>query len=169
MTNNLLIGAGDWVWDGWIGIDADEHSPADFHAIVPPLPNEIMRMKFSQILASHFIEHLYRWDALTLLKQCYEVLEVGGVLTLEQPDLAYCCKIIAGVIQPPEGKSVEQFGYWGVFGRPELDPFMGHRYGYTPETLSDLVVEAGFDRAKITIGPGKYHEVVRDFTLRVEK
>lgn len=167
---NLLLGSGDWHWgDEWLHVDANPDNHPDIVCALPPLPAEVIVRQFDQILASHFIEHLYRFDALALIKQCYEVLEPGGLLTLEQPDLAYCCKIIAGVITPPEGRSVEQFGMWGIFGRPELDPFMGHKYGYTPDTLSDLVVEAGFDRAKITIGPGKYHEPIRDFQLKVEK
>lgn len=129
-----------------------------------------MTQQYNQIVASHFIEHLFKQDALTLLQQCYQVLRPKGELVLEQPNLAYCCKVVAGIIQPPPGRSVEQFGWWGLFGNssPE-EPLMGHRWGYTPKSLSDLVAEAGFSRDNITISAGQWHEPVRDFQLRVTK
>jgi hypothetical protein len=167
--NQLLIGSGDWHWAGWTTVDADPNSGAHVIAAVPPLPDSVKAQTYTHIIASHFIEHLYRWDALTLVQECYAVLETGGVLELEQPDLAYCCKVLAGVIEPPPGRSWEQFSLWGIFGRPELDPLMAHKHGYTPQTLTDLVVEAGFARENVTISAGRFHEPERDFTLRAVK
>lgn len=165
--NKLLLGSGDWHWDGWITVDANPDNSPDHLAIIPPLPPAVRAMQFQEIVASHFIEHLYRWDALLLLTECYEILLPGGVLTLEQPNLEYCCKVLAGVIDPPEGRNREQFGYWGIFGAPNGNKWDGHKAGYTPETLSDLLVQAGFERANIAVIPGQWHEPIRDFQLRV--
>lgn len=169
MSGKLLIGSNDWHWAGWTTLDGSPASGADYIALVPPLPEAIKAQKWSEILASHFVEHLYQWDAMTLINECYDILEVGGTLTLEQPDLAYCCKVLAGVIEPPPGRSREQFSLWGIFGRPDLHPLMGHRYGYTPDMLTEVVVRAGFDRERITIAPGVYHEKERDFQLIATK
>lgn len=165
----LLLGSGNWHWEGWTTLDANHGSGADFIAAIPPLPDEVKCETYSHILASHFIEHIFRWEALSLLKECYEILELGGILTLEQPNLEYCAKIVAGMIDPPPGSNREQFGYWGIYGEPNGNPLYGHRAGYTPSTLSDLVVEAGFDRENILILPGRYHIPIRDFTLQVTK
>jgi predicted SAM-dependent methyltransferase len=168
-TRRLIIGSGSWQWADWISLDGDPHSPADIVAMVPPLPELVTDHQWAEILASHFIEHLTKSDALILLKQCYEILVPNGLLTLEQPNIAYCCQIILELIDPPEGRSREQFGLQGILGLPDVHPLMGHKWGYTPAALSDLVVEAGFDRDKIEIGAGVYHEKVRDFTLKVTK
>jgi len=166
----LLIGSGEWHWQEYVTIDGNPANEPDICAMLPPLPDEVMSQKFTEVVASHIIEHFFKQDALIVLKQCYDVLLPEGLLILEQPDLAYCCKVIAGVIQPPDGRSVEQFGWWGVFGNSSPDePLMGHRWGYTPQSLSDMVVDAGFNRENITIVPGVWHEPARDFQLRVTR
>lgn len=167
MSQRLLIGSGDWHWQGWTTLDADPTSGANVIASVPPLPAEVKAHRYTHILASHFIEHLFKWDALALLRECYEILEVGGVLTLEQPNLEYCAKVLAGVIAPPSGRDWAQFSMWGFYGEPNGNPLYGHHWGYTPQTLTDLVVEAGFTRDNVTISAGKFHESIRDFTLEV--
>ena len=40
------------------------------------------------VYSSHMIEHLARWQALELLRECRRVLRPGGVLRLATPDLA---------------------------------------------------------------------------------
>ncbi len=169
MKRNLLIGSGDWNWPDWVSVDGNPASGADYIALVPPLPDAVKRQRYDLILASHFIEHITKFEALALLKECYEILTPSGLLTLEQPNLTYCCKIILGEIDPPEGRSREQFGLQGVFGRPDIDPLMGHKWAYSPESLTDLVVEAGFYRENVSILSGKYHESLRDFQLTVFK
>lgn len=165
----LLIGSGDWHWDGYLTIDANPANNPDLCAVLPPLPDVVLAQQFEEIVASHVIEHFYKWDALTLLKQCYEILIPSGVLILEQPNLRYCVGVMAGTIDPPEGRSQEQFGYWGIYGSPNGNPWDGHKAGYTPETLTDLVVEAGFSADRILVGPGVWHEPIRDFLLRITK
>lgn len=169
MTNNLLIGPGSWKWDGWTSVDANPDNAPDILATLPPLPESVTRRRWDQILASHFIEHLYIWEAKVLLRQCYDCLKVGGVLTLEQPNLDYCVRIMAGVIDPPEGRDREQFGYWGIYGAPNGNPWDGHKAGYSPTSLTALLVDAGFEVCKIVQKPGHYHEVERDFQLEATK
>lgn len=169
MTNQLLVGAGDWRWAGWTTLDANPESGADVIASVPPLPDAVKAVRWSRILASHFIEHLFLWDAAVFLRECYAVLEPGGVLTLEQPNLLYCAKVLAGVLDPPPGRDRDQFSMWGFYGQPNGNPLYGHHWGYTPVTLAALVTEAGFDPSNITISAGRYHEPERDFTLEATR
>lgn len=167
--DKLLLGSGTWHWEGWTGLDADPAHDPNIVAVVPPLPDVVLSQQWSAILASHFIEHLYKWQALDLLKQCYQILEPGGVLTLEQPNLDYCMRVALGLLPVPEGRDYEQFSLWGIYGAPNGNPWDGHHWGYTPLSLTQMVAEAGFDLRKVTIGPGHYHEPERDFILEAVK
>ena len=55
------------------------------HDIRKPLPFE--DNSFAAIYAAHLLEHLYPDKARALLKECYRVLEPGGVLRIVVPDL----------------------------------------------------------------------------------
>jgi predicted SAM-dependent methyltransferase len=55
------------------------------HDVRKPLP--FGNDSFSAIYSSHLLEHLYLEEAKALLKECYRVLEPGGVLRVIVPDL----------------------------------------------------------------------------------
>jgi predicted SAM-dependent methyltransferase len=168
-VNQLLLGSGSWHWPGWVTVDANPENQPDILAVLPPLPAEVTGVMWDRILASHFIEHLHRWDALTLLKQCYACLKPDGVLTLEQPNIDYCMKVAVGMIAVPEGRDWEQFSLWGIYGAPNGNPWDGHKWGYTPASLTQLLTEVGFDSRKLVIRPGQYHEPQRDFIVEATR
>lgn len=165
MVNKLLLGSGTWRWAGWTTIDASPTSGADHVATVPPLPYAIRSTAWTVIQAIHFIEHLCPWEAETLIRQCYECLEPGGLLILEQPNIEYAAKVLIGEVVPPQG-APGQFDMWPLFGDPtHRDPLMMHRWGYSPTTLTELLVRAGFDPGHIHVKPAQFHVPVRDFRL----
>lgn len=162
----LLLGSGAWNWPDWTKIDADPRSFADITHPLPPLPDVVRAQQWDVIMAVHFIEHLYKWDAKILIRQCYEVLAPGGMLILEQPDIAYCARVLLGLEEPPPGGVPGQFDLWGFYGSPEdHNPLYGHHWGYTPASLTRMVVQAGFAPEHVTIQPAQYHQPVRDFRL----
>lgn len=166
MLNQLLLGSGDWHWEGWKSLDADVTHYPDYVYTVPPLPLVVMQQQWDTILASHFIEHLYLWHAEKLIRQCYACLKVGGALIMEQPNIEYCAKVLLGFLDPPPGEP-GQHDMWGLYGSPkERNPLYGHRWGYTPESLADVFVKGGFARENISFAPGKYHSPVRDFIIQ---
>lgn len=170
MENRLLLGSGIWHWNGWTTLDANAANDPDVLAIVPPLPEAITSKTWREIVCSHMIEHVYLDEAKALLKECYAILEVGGVLTLEQPNLEYCMRVALGDIDPPPGRDRVQFGLQGIFGLNWTgNHWDGHHFGYTPNSLTELLLEAGFERDKIVVGPGVYHEKDRDFQLIATK
>lgn len=52
---------------------------------IPPLPFEDGSAEV--VHCSHTLEHLRKQDAIDLIRDCYRVLEPGGVLTLAVPDM----------------------------------------------------------------------------------
>ncbi len=82
------------------------------------------------------------------------VLAPGGLLILEQPDISICVRAIAN-----SGPL-----FW-LFGDPALqEPLHMNRWGYTPDSLTDLLRSAGFAKA-ITLKKAEYHDPARDFRI----
>lgn len=89
------------------------------------------------IFSSHFIEHLYRNDALNLLKECYRVLKEGGVLRISIPDLKYAISLY------DSGKKDEMLLNY-FFLESGGSHYSSHKYMYDFEMLSKLLKGIGF-------------------------
>ena len=105
------------------------------------------------IRIEHFIEHLEPREELpTLLRDCFRVLEIGGILRIVVPDAerylrAYCREDLIGfkelaVPDPfPEDLPTRMDVVNHVFHQ-----WHEHRWGYDFETLADRLRRAGFTR-----------------------
>lgn len=84
------------------------------------------------------LEHVYRWEAHALLSEWRRLLKVGGLLVLELPNLEAACRnVLAGM--------TEQMGMWPLYGDPSWkDPYMCHKWAYSPKTLRPLLEGVGF-------------------------
>lgn len=138
----LNIGAGARRIEGYTGVDMVPRAGADIiapaHAI--PLGDETV----DEIMAIHLFEHLYRWECEKVLAEWRRLLKPGGRLVLELPNLIKCCE---NIISGRAGKEPEQLGMWGLYGDPRGgDQFMAHRWGWTPDTLRELLEANGFHR-----------------------
>lgn len=163
-ANRLMIGCGRQKRSGWQTLDADPRCGADHTGTVPPLPEAVRATRWAEIEMIHFLEHLYEWDARELLHQCYRVLAPGGRLVIECPNLEYCCRVIAGLEQPPRAGG--QFDMWGLYGDPNhKNPLFGHRWGWTPATLTAALQAVGFAADGIVTERAKHHQPVRDFRV----
>lgn len=153
----LNIGAGRQRIDGWLSIDAagDPDIKADVRAL--PLPDD----HADEAMAIHVFEHLYRWEAVDALREWRRVLKPGGLLILELPNLIQCCRAMI------DGAS-DRMGIWGIYGDPGYgDPLMTHKWGWTPETCSAALREAGFGRIRIKVP--QFHKKTRDMRLEARK
>lgn len=140
----IHMGCGARILPGWINIDIQKHpdAKADPEILADarkvPLPDGCA----SLIQAIHLWEHFYLWECDALIAEWRRLLKPGGVLVLELPDLAKCARNLLDGI---EGKNPGQLSMWGIFGNPGLnDPYMCHRWGWTPKTLSNFLKENGF-------------------------
>lgn len=160
--------------DGWVCVDANPAYEPDYVYTMPPLPD--MGQKWHEICAIHFIEHLYKEDAKLLISQIYDALMSGGKLILEQANLDYVCRVVLGEIAPPVARypwmdgNADWFGMYQLYPQPHLlhgNDLNRHRYMYTPKTLTDLVVECGFNQVEIKTAVSHVRE--RDFRLEAIK
>ncbi len=167
--NCLTIAAGPDRRSGWKTLDANPANEPDFVASVPPLPEAVRLVSWDEIELIHGIEHFFAWDAAALLREIHEVLRPDGLLTLEQPNIEFCARVLLGLENLPYG-SPGQFDMWGLYGDPNhRNPLMGHHWGYTPRTLAEALIAAGFNRDKIVQQPARHHRPGRDFRIEARK
>ena len=157
---HLNVGCGKYVLDGWFNIDiqASEKSYRQPDMLAPankiPLPDHCA----ATVQAVHVIEHFYRWEVDSVLDEWKRLLKRNGMLILELPNLLKCCEnILSG---KKASKHPDQLGMWGLYGDPgQKDPYMTHRWGWTPATLTELLLSHGF--SQIQEEETVYHPVGR--------
>ena len=111
------------------------------------------------IWSSHNLEHLHRHEVPAALGEFLRVLRPGGQLLLTLPDLQKVAELIAadGLEDPayvsPSGPITPLdmiFGHTSSLARGLT--FMAHKTGFTPTTLGNLLVEAGFVAIRLRRG-----------------
>lgn len=109
-----------------------------------PLPDQVAE----EVMAIHVFEHFYYWETPAVITEWRRLLQPGGKLVLELPDLKKCCaNIVEGLGLDGGGKNPHALGLWGLYGDPrEEDPYMHHKWGWCPETLTNLLVQFNFER-----------------------
>lgn len=149
----LNIGCGGRRIEGYTGIDAVARPAADIVAPAHniPLPDGCADI----IFACHLWEHFYLWECPKVITEWKRLLKPGGKLILELPNLRKCCENLLNG-RMVGGKDPNQLSYWGLFGDPRTnDPFMHHKWGWTPQTLTAFLTDHGF--TKIHEEPTQYH------------
>lgn len=146
----LNIGCGARVLEGWTNCDIQVNPNAprapeilcDAKSI--PLPDGCA----SVVMAIHVFEHFYRWEVESVLAEWRRLLQPGGQLILELPNLVKCCEnYLSGRVRG--GKDPDQLARWGIYGDPRTgDKFMCHPWGYSPEELQSILEANGFRKVK---------------------
>lgn len=156
-TKKVDIGSGKKV-SGWITVDANPKANVDLISTLPPVPEELRDTDVFRLI--HVLEHFHRWEACRLLREFHEFLTPGGQLVLELPNLLSAIDALSG----KSGKPKRQWGMWVLYGDPtSRNPLYGHKWGWTPETLTHELERAGFRR--IIEERPKFHVPDRDFRL----
>lgn len=161
----LNIGCGKRSIDGYKGVDAVKRPAADIVAPAHSIP--VGSGTVDSIIAIHLWEHFYRWECDKVIAEWKRLLVPGGTLILELPNLRKCCENLL-IGRADAGKTPDQLSYWGLYGDPrDKDPYMTHRWGWTPETLTEFLTVHGF--TDIVEVPTQYHLVGRaNRDMRIE-
>ena len=114
------------------------------------------------IYTSHMIEHLSRWQALALLRECMRTLTPGGLIRCAVPDLrqlaasyldgqitssrALAADAFMVALNPRteiEANAVQRFVWRNISGAQ-------HQWMYDAESLSAMFEEAGFSTVRVS-------------------
>lgn len=149
---------------GWVTLDADPQAGADIAAPALPLPEQITGQQWDCVEMIHFIEHLYHRDAVKLVTAVYQILKPGGVLITEQPNLEYAARALLGMV--PTTQQPRPFhDMYAIYGHQNGNPHYQHLWGYTPHTMTQMLIDAGFKAGNIHVKPALHHWPWRDFRV----
>lgn len=86
---------------------------------------------------SHFLEHIFRYEVVHVLKECYRTLKKGGLIRIVIPDLEIAFKLYQ---QGQKEKALELFFVDGA------DYLSNHKYMYDFDMMKNILAEIGFVR-----------------------
>lgn len=168
----LILCSGPYVCEGFKTLDANPEFKPDYCVLLPPLPREMRNGRWDEIYLIHGIEHFAIWEAVELLPQIHEALVPGGLLVLEQPNLEVAAKVFLGLMPPMTADPLAS-GIKAIYGDPRFgNPLMGHKWGWTPSSLTGALIDAGFSSERIKVGEAlsrKGFADGRDFRIEATK
>ena len=103
------------------------------------IPYPLRDDSISKILIVGVFEHFSRDEGIKLLTEWYRILEIGGEVLTDIPDLSGTFKLLENA------KTIEEMN-WAIrliYGS-QKNEFSFHKWGYTFETLSELCKSVGF-------------------------
>ncbi len=135
----LHLVCGDVRMEGFVNIDV-------VHTKATDLVKDISELEFpdasvERITSYHFLEHLYREQALELLEKTYRWLCPGGFLILELPDIKKVSLKVAF------GRCGDR-NLWGIYGAPSTHKSVHdvHRWGWCRASMSREFARIGFSK-----------------------
>jgi ubiquinone/menaquinone biosynthesis C-methylase UbiE len=143
----LNLGCGDMLLPGYVNVDVAMERAGKQPDVCCDVRNlsAFPDNHADEVMAIHVIEHFYRWEVVDLLKEWVRVLKPGGKLVLECPNLLAACEAL--IKNPEMAARPDQAGnrtMWCFYGDPGWkDPLMCHRWLYTPQSLAQVMAEAG--------------------------
>lgn len=150
-TIQLNLGCGERYIPGFVNIDFSKSLKIDIclNLGVEPLPFEDETV--SLIVSSHVLEHLTKYEGLFCLKECYRVLEPGGLFYLALPAVEKVVDIFySGHPDVPHLKGDQEWLIRALF-ETQFDETTIHKYGYTEKSLNELLQSLGFIKSNIKI------------------
>lgn len=113
-----------------------------------------------EVMAMHVIEHFFEWQSPFVLLEWKRLLKSGGKLILELPNIEAAAKNLLAGMEP----QMWRFPFYG--DGSHKDPYMIHRFGFTPKSVRQFVENAGFQNVQIL--PPQTHGPRPNRDMRVE-
>lgn len=155
----LNYGCGETRKPGYIGIDCRPCPGAD-HVLQAWDTSPFEPDSVDEVYSRHMLEHLDPADARRALVAWWHVLKPGGRLHIIVPDLEFHARQLLREATSWSADSAENLAHAmaGFYGWRDANRGGSiedaHRWGYTADTLSRLLVELRYDSVEqITTGP----------------
>jgi predicted SAM-dependent methyltransferase len=140
----LHLGCGKRKIEGSVNIDCNWSKATDYVGDIANLPCPPESVE--RIETYHVIEHIPHPIVEPMLKKWHRILRPGGVLVIECPNLDAAMR---------DYLSGNRERLLNIFGRQRF-PGDAHLYGYSPDSLSEMLRQVGFDEV-VQAEPQDYH------------
>lgn len=151
----LHIGCGNKILDGFVNVDIRPNVGVDVVTDIRDL-SIFKDDGVSLIYCSHVLEHFSRNEYMDILKNWFNVLEMGGVLRLAVPDIE---KVFNHYSQHKDLKILRGF-LWGG----QTYPQNYHYCGWDFESLKSDLINTGFSNVKKYDWRTTEHSNIDDFS-----
>jgi hypothetical protein len=147
----LHLGCGRIHLDGYINIDVSSNSAADMVLDIQHIDKYFKKDSIAEILIIHAISYLRLHDARRLVGACFNILESGGKLIVEFPDVVKCSKIIINNISINDTKDLFQYiegirGFY-AFDLKQIERqvrFNPYAFGWSANHMKYELMDLGF-------------------------
>ena len=138
-----------------VRLDIDEKVKPDIVSSMTDMPM-VEQGSMDALFSSHNVEHLYRHQVQTALKEFHRVIADGGNLVVTLPDVQTTCAYVAeGVLDEPLYESpggpiapIDVLYGW-TKSIANGNHYMAHKTGFTAKTLARHMLAAGFSNVVV--------------------
>jgi hypothetical protein len=147
--------------EGYINIDISPNSAADMVFNIQKIGKYFRSGSVSEILIIHTISYLRLFDARHFLLACFNILETGGKLIAEFPDVVKCSEIIItnNNIEKDESQYIEGIRGLYAFDLAQIKnkiPYVPYAFGWSANHMKYELTKIGFK--SVSISDGNMHE-----------
>jgi hypothetical protein len=168
----LHLGCGADYWDGYINVDSSATARCDLQLDFRQIAQRYAPGSIREIAMMHSLSYLRLWEARDFLADLYRLLEPGGRLVLELPDLAKCAKRALETDGARMADYLEAVRGLYAFDMEQIkrrEPFTPYAFGWSAAHLRSELENIGF--SAITVGEPQTHgrRVWRDTRIEATK
>ena len=148
----LHIGCGPVIKNGWVNIDISPQADVTLD-VREPLP--FRENSCSIVYSEHFLEHIdYPEQTFAFLKECYRVLEPGGLFSVGVPDTELPIAAYLGLTDDSIFRLAKE-RWHPAWCQTEMEHLnyhfrqgQQHRFAYDFKTLAKALASAGFQEIR---------------------
>lgn len=153
----LNLGCGNDYIEGWINVDKRSDVKTDICCDLLELYRYVGEESVDRIQATNVLEHVGWQEVKSVLKIIYNILKVGGQLSVRGPDIRRAAeKYLQGFIS-------EELFIEVVYGKEDYEENT-HKSGWSEEGLEKILSETGFKDVEVA-----WRDESWGFELRVRK
>lgn len=153
----LHLGCGGDYWPGYVNIDLSPNGICDLQMDFTKIGDIYPSDSVTEVALIHSLSYLRLWQARDLFADLYRILEPGGVVVIELPDLVKCARK-ALECRLSETEYLEAVRGLYAFDMDQIkrkEMFTPYAFGWSSSHLEQELSEAGF--CQITISDPKTH------------
>ncbi len=148
----LHLGCGIRYIKGWTNIDWSSKYKVDHNLNLGKERLPCKNGQADEVISSHLIEHLTRWEGIFHLKEIFRTLKPGGKLTVAFPSLERIIDCYEGRDKSVSFKGNDKWLVTAIF-ETQKDETVIHKYGYTTKTMTKLLRTTGFREIRTVTKP----------------